>query len=237
VNRLGPGGGVDKGHFLENLVEASVIEDGFVFLNDNGELPPPKKTSTAAQVGIAAGIVAATVAANVLVGGNVRVFTPRPLIPGSQDHNALVGDLSWLKTVSQIVGVRICHGAVVLRLSIDADILPIETIIGRFAVIHEYAFRLCRYSESYAGSPHPMIITQGAILFSEHKKAKQFAEQFVKTCIHRPSSFRVTQPWIIDLDDEVVIKCVNVWQLGHTCPLNSKKMLVRLFQKRPAKQH
>ena len=99
---------MDKGHFLENLVEASVIEDGFVFLNDNGELPPPKKTSTAAQVGIAAGIVAATVAANVLVGGNVRVFTPRPLIPGSQDHNALVGDLSWLKTVSQIVGEGLC---------------------------------------------------------------------------------------------------------------------------------
>jgi hypothetical protein len=45
-----------------------MIEDGFVFLDDSGRLPVPKKTSSASQVGITTGLVALTVAANVLAG-------------------------------------------------------------------------------------------------------------------------------------------------------------------------
>lgn len=223
---------MDQSTFAENFIEASMIEDGFVFLDHSGRLPVPKKTSSTSKVGITAGLVALTVAANVLVGGNVRVFTPRPFVPGSHDHDALVRDLMPLKQISRAVGIRIRYGCVVVRLIVDADASPTEDIVSFFGSLYEYTFRFCHYSEHYAGSPHAMMITQGAITFSHHRQAKEFAEHAAARCIHCPSSFRATQPWIIDLEDETVLRCVSIWQLGRTYPLNSKKMLPRLFQKR-----
>jgi len=99
--------------------------------------------------------------------------------------------------------------------------------------MHEYVFRFKRYASTVPGAPHPMIIAQGAIVFSEHRKAKQFVDQFASRCVYCPSHYRATQPWVIDLEDETVIKCVSFWTAGSRYhPLNSKKMLPRLFQKR-----
>jgi hypothetical protein len=227
---------VDKATFYANFVEASTIEDGFVFLDDAGNLCIPKTPSTTTQVGITAGIMAATIAVNVLAGAagsNVAVFPRHLFAPGNADHNALVSDLKQFQTLSHIVGFRIGYGAVLLRIIIDADVATVDDIIRYFAIIHEDAFRFKRYSSTAPGAPHSMIIVQGAIVFSEHRKAKQFADQCSNKCVYCPSHYRSTQPWVIDLEDETVIKCVSFWTAGSRYhPLNSKKMLSRLFQKR-----
>lgn len=228
---------MDKSAFFANFVDAAMVEDDFVFLDDSGHLPIPKTPSTAAQVGTTAGIAAAAFAVNVLAGAagsNVAVFPRRLFTPGSDDHNALIFDLNKLKQLTHTVGIRIGYGSVLLRLIIDAEVVSADEITKYFSIIHEYAFRLRRYSATVPGAPHPMIIVQGAIVFSQHAGAKQFADQFASKCAYSPSHYRATQPWVIDLEDETVIKCVGFWTAGSRYhPLNSKKMLLRLFQERP----
>lgn len=227
---------MNKSDFVANFVDASMIEDGFVFLDDSGHLPIPRKPSTAAQVGTTAGVVAATFAVNILAGAagsNVAVFPRRLFTPGSDDHNALVSDLNNLKKLAHIIGICIGYGSVLLRIIIDGDVIPVDEITKYFSIIHEYAFRFRRYSATVPGAPHPMIIVQGAIVFSQHGRAKEFVDQFANKCAYAPSHYRATQPWVIDLEDETVIKCVGFWTAGSRYhPLNSKKMLPRLFQKR-----
>jgi hypothetical protein len=133
---------VNKVHFYQNLVEASIIEQRFIFLDPSGHLPAPKRISTAgantAQAAVMTGAVVVLTALGALLGGGGAA--PVPLFSrGSDDVSALAVELRKYKAIADLVGVMLRTGQITLRLGIDADSLSIDSIVDLFSAIHQHA--------------------------------------------------------------------------------------------------
>jgi hypothetical protein len=231
---------MDKVDFYKNLVEASAIEQRFIFLDDTGHLPAPKRLSaggaTAAQAAMMTGAAAALVAVGALLGGGGAARVPL-FSRGSDDVSALAVELSTYRAIAHVIGVTLRTGQITLRLAIDADHLSVDHIIRLFSYIYQHSTTLGKYADAFGGEV--LCIAQGLALFSQHSRAKQFIENVADKCLHgstvrayRGGPRAVTQPWVIDLEDEKVSTCAGFWQLRRHLPVDGKGMLPRLFQKR-----
>jgi hypothetical protein len=212
---------IEKARFFRQFVDYSVKEEDFSFLGDGDTLAEPKRMSAPMQL-----------LANVLGG-----LSGIPGGEGIADKDALVADLRKMLDCSDVVGVRLKDGPVVLRLGIDADQMSGEALIGRFAVIHERIVEFRKYAytivRSWIMEGKMSTIAQGVVVFSEHQKAKQFIEHYGDKCRH--SAFwkdTITQPWIVDLEDEMITSLAGFWQHARMLPLNSEKARVGFFHRR-----
>jgi TPR repeat protein len=219
--------------FCRNLIEASMVEQGFLFLDEEGHLPSPKRLSdmkaAGVQAGITAGVMIALVSLSVLTGaGGIAKL---PLFGrGDQNIDAIAHELAKYKSVSDFVGIRLKTGSVVLRLVINADDLSTQTIIHRLALIHNQSVTLRNYVDSFGRRDHIGSLSQGILLFSAHSRAKEFSSSFAATCLwHDPHSHK-SQPWVVDLEDQTVTTSAGLFQWKRWVPLDSKGMLERLFQ-------
>lgn len=231
---------VNKADFYQNLVEASTIEQRFIFLDRSGHLPAPKRISTASattaqgalMIGAAAGL---TVLGALLGSGS---FARVPLFSrGSEDVRALAVELSKYRAIADVIGVMLRTGQFTLRLGIDPGHFSTDDIIGLFSIIHQHVTQLSRFADSFRGEVHS--VAQGLILFAERSRAKQFIENIAEKCMHgsiapayRGGPRVVTQPWVVDLEDEKLTTCAGWRQFRRQVPLDAKAMLPRLFQKR-----
>jgi hypothetical protein len=216
---------MDKVDFYKNLVDASSIEQRFIFLDDAGYLPAPKRLSPAQAFG-----TLFAVGALLGAGGVARV--PQ-VARGNDDVSALAAELRKYKPVADVVGVSLRTGRITLRLGIDANDLPLDYIIRLFSAIHQHSISLTKYADSFG---YTLSIAQGLILFSQHSRAKHFSDHIAVKCMHGSGSGPViTQPWVVDLEDESVTTCARFWQSRRHLPLDAKGMLPRLFQKRETK--
>jgi hypothetical protein len=227
---------MNKVDFLQNLVEASTIEQGFIFIDDAGHLPAPKRISStgaaSAQAAIAAGTVVGMVALGALLGGGGVALVPL-FSRGKKDHSKLAVDLYKYKSIAREVGVSLGTGKITLRLGIDADELSNDYITNLFLRIHQHSIVLNKYADSFGG--HLCSVAQGVLLFSQHSRAKQFNDSAADKCMHKVRkgyAHTVTQPWVIDLEDENISTCAGLWQFRRAAPLDTKGMLPRLFQRR-----
>lgn len=224
---------MDKASFFENLIDYSITESNFLFLDDRGRLSSPKRLSAAKSAAGQAALIGGAMAGLALLGGGTTLI---PLWKsGQRNHDLLVTDLHKLaENITGLIGMRLSSGVMTLRLGIDADCLPADSLVRLFGVIQQRSFVLVKHVDSYGG--YVSVISQGIVAYSEHSRAREFANNFADKCVHRrpwASWPKVTtQPWIIDLEDEVVTRCAGFWEFAHHYSLDSKKALARLFYKR-----
>ena len=219
--------------FCRNLVEASMVEQGFVFLDEEGHLPTPKRLSeakaVAGQSGIGAGAMIALVSLSLLTGagGMARV----PLFGrGNQDIDAIARDLGQYRTVSNSIGIQLKTGSVILRLVIDSDDLSMASIVDQLALIHNQSATLRSYADSFGRRDRIMSMSQGILLFSAHLRAREFTKNFAASSLWHGPYFHRSQPWIVDLEEQTVTTSAGLFQWKRLAPLDSKDMLRCLFR-------
>jgi len=233
VQRFDEGLSLLKEVFCRNLIEASMVEQGFLFLDEEGHLPSPKRLSdmkaAGVQAGITAGAMIALVSLSVLTGaGGIAKL---PLFGrGNQNIDAIAHELAKYKSVSDFIGIQLKTGSVVLRLVLNADDLSTQTIIHRLALIHNQSVTLRNYVDSLGRRDHVMSLSQGILLFSTHSRAKEFSSSFAATCLWHDPHFHKSQPWAVDLEDQTVTTSAGLFQWKRLAPLDSKGMLQRLFR-------
>lgn len=223
--------------FCRNLIEASMVEQGFLFLDEEGHLPSPKRLSdmkaAGVQAGITAGAMIALVSLSLLTGaGGIAKI---PLFGrGTKNIDAIARELAKYKSVSEFIGIKLKTGSIVLRLVINADDLSMQAIIHRLALIHKHSVTLRNYVDSFGGRDRVMSLSQGVLLFSAHSRAKEFSSSFAATCLWHDPRFHNSQPWVVDLEDQTVTTSAGAFRwisyLNRLAPLDSKGMLQRLFQ-------
>lgn len=229
---------MEKSTFLQNVLEASVIEQAFVFLDDNGNLASPKRISSAgATIGegaLMAGAAAVAVGLAALFGGSghVLAYARAPFGRGNGDAPALAAILQKYGKIADLVGVRIKTGQIVFRLAVDGDTIGFSTLIDLCAVIHRESVYLRRFADSFGG--YVSSLSQVLVTFSHHSTAHAFTE-LANKCMHgTASTYVVTQPWIIDLQKEGLMTCAGFRQWRRMVAPDAKRMLPRLFQPRRA---
>src|SRR5208282_2730886 len=160
-------------------------------------------------------------------GGMARV----PLIGrGNQNIDAIARELAKYKSVSDFIGIQLKTGSVVLRLVIDGDNLPMQTIIRHLALIHNQSAALRNYADSFGRRDQVTSVSQGILLFSAHSRAREFSNNFAATCLWHDPHFHKVQPWTVDLEEQTVTTSAGILQWKRHAPLDSKGMLPRLFQ-------
>ena len=127
------------------------------------------------------------------------------------DKEQLKTDLQRLSEYCDFVGIHLSSGSVVLRLVLNGDNLPNETIVGRFAVIHERAFDFRKYAMTILRGVFSdgKLATYAIILiaFSSHKRSKEFMDSFANKCKHGAFWKKVhTHAWVADLEDEEITR-------------------------------
>lgn len=180
---------------------------GFSFLCPDEQFAEPKKMADGKQTLIAAGAAAAFAA---VFGGGAVVGAIVGSNAGYSGHSKeeLIADLKSMNQYCDLVGINVSNGACVLRLVIDADEIPYETLVGRFALIHERAHTFRKYAMVIMknwiwGDTTAGTTAQGVVHFSSHKRAKDFVQLYADKCRHRAMRKAIyTYPFIVDLEDE-----------------------------------
>jgi len=178
--------------FFANLIEYSK-EGGFSFLVDD-KLDKPQMPSPAR-------LVLAKIAAGAALGFFGSLSTGYSNIP-SAPH--LLSDMKGMSKHCDLLGIRLRDGNAVLRMGIDGDNISNESLVGRFAMIHDLLFEFRKYTAR-------VLMTKCAtgaqvlVAFSEHRRAKEFNDGFADKCKHTAILKKVhTQPWIADLEDREI---------------------------------
>lgn len=216
---------IGKAQFYRNFVVYSVKEDAFSFLGGRDELADPQRVSPTMHflLGAMAGATFGAI-------GSMAWFRE-----GSADNGALVADLRKMLDCADLVGIRLKDGMVVLRLVIDADDLSGHALVDRFAIIHQRTIDFQKYAltilKTWFKETKSPTISQGIVVFSQHNQAKKFVADCGNKCKH--STFwrgTRTQPWVIDLQEETVVRCAGFRQLSSALPLDSEKALSGIFR-------
>ncbi len=202
-----------KTDFLANLIDHSQAE-GFSFLTPDGNVSDPKRMSEGRQMVVR--LIQG--AAFGLLGGIVGYTETR--------KQELIRDLTAFSAHGDLAGINLTQGTVILRIVIDADGLTDDTLVGRFTLIHESAHNFRRYGLStFSGnmSTHVHVI----LLFSSHERADAFGKRYGKKCSQWSFWKKVlTNPWIIDLEREELIR----FQVG--AGIGAAKLKAALFRPR-----
>lgn len=174
---------------------------GFSFFVPDEQFVEQKQMSLTKQTAFKALVgVAITLAGNPCLGivGSLSSFNL-----SSKDKESLIKDLGEIHNYCDLVGIKISDpiAPAMLILGIDADDISNETLVGRFVNIHEQAHHFTKYSPSRFGSKIG-VRASVCVVFSSHKRAKDFIENAAKKCAH--SSFWKavnTWSWPIDLEE------------------------------------
>jgi hypothetical protein len=216
---------MQKTDFFRHILQYSQNE-GFSFLSPEQPFNDPKRMSAGKQLMVAG---AATVAG--LISGT---FVTSGTGYNGQKKEVLVADLQRISEYCDLVGIKLESGAAFLRLLIDADDLLGETLVGRFALIHERAPEFQKYAmvmvRSWLWGDNVLgTALQVLTVFSLHSKAKHFIQSYADCCKHSSKHSRngfikiggglvQTYPWVIDLEDETItptqVKIMGIKRMG-----------------------
>lgn len=220
---------MNKIDFVPNLLEFSKNE-GFSFLSPDDQFAEPKTMSGGKQA-LIAGLLGAGMSA-VFGGGAISgaIFGSNVGYAGHSKEE-LITDLKGMNHYCNLIGMNVSSGKCLIRLVIDADEIPSETLVGRFAMIHERAHTFRKYSMVMAknwiwGDATYPTTAQVLLVYSSHKKAKDFIQTYADKCKHwafRKGIF--TYPFIVDLEDEEIVI------LNHGIKLKADKFKAAFFKK------
>ena len=200
---------MQKTEFFKRLVNSST-QEGFSFLVAGQEIAEPQKATGLAFV------------ANVAFGVALGVFSPASAgYFEKSDKNTLINDLEGLRDCCDVAGIKFYAGAVFLRLIVDGDKLPGESIVGRCAMIHDRAETFRKYAMSivktWFSDVKNMTSADVYIMFSEHDAATTFVGNFANKCAHYTYKKQLyTSVLVADLAD----KKIQVFKTRFTPKLN-----------------
>src|SRR6266480_6306178 len=187
---------MNKTDLLLNLSEYSQ-KHGFSFLCRDDAFEQPKRPSIGQQA-----IYTAIASVGFgLIGAALTGYFE------TLNKEELIGDLKRMSEHCDLVGINLSKAIVLLRLAMEGDDLDDDVIVGRFNRIHELAHEFQKYAMSLAMVGKMSVRTQGLIVFSSHKRAKDFSERSALRC--KQSSFWkkiYTEAWVVDLEDEDVTR-------------------------------
>jgi hypothetical protein len=215
---------MNKSEFFPNLLDYSKA-DGFSFLVPGEGFDDPKRLSGGKQMLISA---VAGVAFG-LIGSLSSGYMDKT------QKDGLVAELLKMHEYCGLVGIKLSDGPVLLRLGIDADDISGEALVGRFAMIHERAYDFRKYAPSVMrtiwNDGKLATVAQVVIVFSTHKRAREFTQTLADKCKHTAIWKKVyTQPWVIDLEDEEVTRFRQ--PLSDLMTRDSEKLKAGLFRQR-----
>jgi hypothetical protein len=211
---------MNKEDFFSNLLEYSTNE-GFSFLVSGQTIETPQKLSGGKQALIATAAGAMFGLVGVLSSGYLD----------ETNKQGLIQDLQRLQDGCSLIGIKYSDGPVLIRLGIDGDDILNETLIGRFAIIHERAYDFRKYAPSVLPGGKLAIGVQVVLAFSKHKRAKEFIENYASKCKLTAFWKKVyTQPWVADLEDEEVRRFRQ--PLSDLITRDSEKLKGGLFRQR-----
>ena len=215
---------MNKEDFFQNLLEYS-RDEGFSFLVSGQAFETPQKLSSGKQALIATAAGAMFGLIGVLSSGYLD----------ETNKQGLIQDLQRLQGYCSLIGIKYSDGPVLIRLGIDADDVPNETLIGRFAIIHERAYDFRKYAPSVIrGFWNDGKLATGAqvvLAFSKHRRAKEFNENYAAKCKLTAFWKKVyTQPWVADLEDEEITRFRQ--PLSDLVTRDADKLKAGLFRQR-----
>jgi hypothetical protein len=121
------------------------------------------------------------------------------------DKESLIKDLEQMHNHCDLVGIKISDAIApaMFICGIVADDISNESLIGRFVNIHEQAHNFIKYSPSTMFGKKNGVRTSVCVVFSSHKRAKDFIENAAKKCKHSAFWKKVDAwPWLIDLEED-----------------------------------
>ena len=196
---------MQKNDFVKNLVEYSKRES-FSFLSPDQHFEDPKRMSGLKQ-GFYAGMMG--IAGGVMWSSGVGY--------SEQKKEALINDLRRMSEYCDAIAIKLDTGAAIVRMIIDADEMTGESLVGRFAMIHERGLDFRKYSMAIIrnwiiGDRTAGTFMQVITVFSSHKKAREFSQTYADKCKHwlpnrgfnKTGGELATYPWVVDLEDENV---------------------------------
>ena len=215
---------MNKSEFFLNLLDYSKDEGFSLFVPREG-FDEPKRLSGGKQTMIAVAAGAAFGLIGTLSSGYLDK-TDKPL---------LVADLQRMQNYSTVIGIKLRDGPVFLRLGIDADEISGETLVGRFAMIHERAYDFRKYAPSLMRTIFSdgklATVAQVVVTFSEHSRAREFIQTYADKCKHTAGWKKVyTQPWVVDLQDEEITRFRH--PLSNLMTRDSDRLKAGLFRQR-----
>jgi hypothetical protein len=206
--------------FFENLLDYSRDED-FSFFTPGEKFNDPKKLSWGKQALVAA----MSGAAYGLIGSLSSGYS------GSSTRDNLIADMQNMHEHCDLVAIKLSHGPVLVRLGIDADNLSGETLVGHFALIHERLYDFCKHAPSVMPGGKLATAAQVVVVFSTHKRAKEFIDKYAGNCKHTAFWKKIyTQPWVVDLEDEEIKRFRQ--PLSDLVANDSEKLKAGLFRRR-----
>jgi hypothetical protein len=215
---------MDKTEFFRNLAEYSQSKGFSLFkANTDDEFEDPKRVSKGQRIAIGMMSGAALGAVGGGLGGTYS----------ETRKEQLVSDLKTLSEYADMTGINLSKGFALLRVAIGADDLSDEVLIGRFARIHERVHDFQKYAMS---SVTGKMGTRAEVLvvFSSHKRATAFIEGSAKKCGQFSLRKNVlTQPWIVDLEQQEITRSRVGFRLQPPFGLNPwDNYKATLFRKR-----
>jgi hypothetical protein len=162
---------------------------------DQEKMPLAKRTVFKAIAG-----VAMTLAANPGLGVATSLTS---FNLSAADKESLIIDLEQMHSHCDLVGIKVSDpiAPAMLILGIDADDISNESLIGRFVNIHEQAHNFIKYSPSTMFGKKNGVRTSVCVVYSSHKRAKDFIENAAKKCKHSAFWKEVnTWSWPMDLE-------------------------------------
>ena len=203
--------------------------EGFSLLVEGREFQNPETLSSGMQTAINV----AAFAAYGLVGSMSTGYMDKT------DKRELIEDLKKMREYCDLVGVKLKAGSVQVQLGIAADDISFESLIGRFALIHERVFDFQKYAASLVRTVFSdgklSTIAEVVVVFSAHSKANEFIQKYAEKCKHSSMRKNVyTQPWVVDLEDREITRLrmsLTNW-IAKLIPSESEKLRAALFRAR-----
>lgn len=145
----------------------------------------------------------------------------------------LIADLQRMNDYCDLIGINLGYGSLI-RTVIDADNISGETLIGRFAMMHERGRNFQKYAMTLRkswvwGETKAGTAIQGIVTFSSHKKARECCQNYAEKCKHVWGVG--TYPWIVDLEDEEITRFQPMLWMGRLANY-PEKLKAGLFKKR-----
>jgi len=203
---------MNKSEFFSNFVECSEGK-GFSFFAPDEQFRDPEKPSVGTQIKQQIWKSALTSVVGAALGLNARFF-PGGLNSsrlGQAERNTLIADLRALYDQCDLVGIKLDSGPVLLRLGIDADHISDESLVARFAIVHERTHAFMKYASTILYDTKYGVWSKVATVFTSHERANLFVKNFASKCRRRTFRKKVyTTPWIIDLEASEITRVGDI---------------------------
>jgi hypothetical protein len=180
------------------------IANGFSFYFEDQQFKHQETATNGNQMLVKIAIGAALGLVNPALG---ILAVPNSGFYQKSNSDTFTEDIKKLKSHCDLVGIKDALGSCYVTMTLAADEIPDEAIIGRTTIIHGLTEQLKKYSltilKSRFGEAKSGVMSSVFLVFSSHKRAKSFFEEHASKCQHRNKTVNLF-PYVVDLEDKEI---------------------------------